>query len=108
MIMLPWPPAKLSPNARSHWAVKAKAARTYKMICFAMLSQYRSGLAGKENFTLQFCPPDSRRRDLDNMLASFKAGLDVLSKVTGVDDSKFTLAIQKGKPVKGGAVMVVV
>ena len=29
-INLPWPPRELSPNARVHWAKKAKAAKAYK------------------------------------------------------------------------------
>jgi len=106
MITLPWPPAKLSPNARTHWAVKAKVFKQYKFQCAMLLSIHRSILKGRDSFALQFCPPDARRRDLDNMLAAFKAGIDALSDVTGVDDSKFSLALGKGEPVKGGAVQV--
>jgi crossover junction endodeoxyribonuclease RusA len=106
MISLPWPPAKLSPNARAHWAVKAKAFKTYKFQCFALLSQHRDALRGRDSFGLKFLPPDKHRRDLDNMLASSKAALDALSEVTGVDDSQFNLTIAKGEPVKGGAVVI--
>jgi crossover junction endodeoxyribonuclease RusA len=106
MITLPWPPSKLSPNARLHWAAKAKAFKAYKMLCFALLSQHRAGLKGKQTLVLEFCPPDGRRRDLDNMLASFKAGIDAMSEITGVDDSQFLIAFRKGEPVKGGAVLV--
>ena len=106
MIPLPWPPSNLSPNARTHWAVKAKAFRAYKFQCFAVLSQHRERLRGKADFALRFCPPSARRADLDNMLAAFKGGIDALSEVTGVDDSEFSFAIAKGKPVKGGVVEV--
>lgn len=106
MIELPFPPAKLSPNARCHWAQKARVFKAYKFQCFALLSKHRNELVGRSSFSLKFLPPDSRRRDLDNMVASSKAALDALSEATGVDDSKFSLTIAKGEPIKGGAVMV--
>jgi crossover junction endodeoxyribonuclease RusA len=106
MISLPWPPAKLSPNARAHWAVKAKAFKTYKFQCFALLSQHRDALRGREAYALQFRPPSARRTDIDNCLSAFKAGIDALAIVSGVDDSKFQLTIAKGEPVKGGAVVI--
>ena len=106
MIALPWPPAKLSPNARAHWAVKAKAFKTYKVQCHALLSQHRDTLRGRDAFALEFRPPSARRTDLDNCLSAFKAGIDALAIVSGVDDSKFRFSIAKGKPVKGGAVVI--
>src|SRR3546814_6926311 len=38
---------------------------------------------------IEFYPPDKRRRDLDNMLASFKYGIDAVAEAMGVDDSLF-------------------
>lgn len=106
VIELPFPPAKLSPNARCHWAQKARVFKAYKFQCFALLARHRDQLQGRDSYELRFCPPDNRRRDLDNMLASSKAALDALALVSGVDDSKFNLTIAKGEPVKGGAVVV--
>ena len=106
MIELPFPPAKLSPNARCHWATKARAFKSYKGQCMMLLSQYRKQLAGRDSFDLRFCPPDRHRRDIDNMLAASKAALDALSEVCGVDDSRFQLTIGKGEPVKGGALVL--
>lgn len=106
MISLPFPPAKLSPNSRCHWAQKARVFKLYKFQCFAVLSQYRQELWGRDSFELRFLPPDRHRRDLDNMLAAAKALLDAVSEVCGVDDSKFNLKIAKGEPVKGGAVVI--
>ena len=106
MIQLPFPPAKLSPNARCHWAQKARVAKQYKLICFALLSQHRAALKGRDSFALQFLPPDRHRRDIDNMLAASKQAIDALSEITGVDDSRFQLTIAKGDPVKGGAVVI--
>lgn len=55
---------------------------------------------------ITFRPPSKRRADLDNMLASFKRGIDCISEYIGIDDSNFQLVITKGEPVKGGAVEV--
>jgi crossover junction endodeoxyribonuclease RusA len=106
LIELPFPPPVLSPNARKHWRTKARAFKAYKFQCFALLSQYRDALKGRDSFELRFDPPDRHRRDLDNMLAASKAALDALAEVAGVDDSQFSLTIAKGAPVKGGAVVV--
>jgi crossover junction endodeoxyribonuclease RusA len=107
MISLPYPPVKLSPNSRCHWAQKARVFKSYKFQCFAVLSQHRPALWGRDSFELRFLPPDRYRRDLDNALSAFKAGIDALSDVCGVDDSKFNFKIAKGEPTKGGAVVVI-
>lgn len=106
MISLPFPPATLNPNHRPHWAVKARAFKAHKLACFVALYPYRQQLKGRDSFSLRFCPPSGHRRDIDNLLAAFKAGIDALSEITGVDDSKFNLTIAKGEPVKGGAVVI--
>ena len=106
MIELPYPPPPLNPNANSHWALKARTAKKYKAQCHMLLSRHREALKGKHSFHVLFHPPCPRRRDLDNMLAAIKHGLDALALVTGVDDSKFQLTIAKGKPVKGGKVVI--
>lgn len=63
---------------------------------------------GCDSLTVEitFCPPDKRRRDVDNMLASIKSGLDGISDATGVDDSAWHYGIARGDSVKGGAVLV--
>lgn len=106
MIELPYPPSKLNPNQRYHWAVKARAAKAYKFQCFAILSQYREELQGRAEFHVEFQPPNAHRHDADNALAAFKHGADALSQVTGVDDSKFAFTIKMGAPRKGGAVVL--
>jgi len=106
VIELPFPPSKLNPNQSYHWAVKARAFKTYKSQCAMVLSQYREELKGRAVFSIEFVPPDAHRRDADNLLAAFKAGIDALSAVTGVDDSKFAFTIKMGVPRKGGAVLL--
>jgi crossover junction endodeoxyribonuclease RusA len=106
VIQLPFPPPALSPNARGHWAKKARAFKAYKFQCFAVLSQFRNTLAGRSSFSVTFHPPTAHRFDADNLVSRFKAGQDALAEIAGVDDSQFVMTYRKGEPVKGGAVVI--
>lgn len=92
-IVLPWPPKALSPNARQHWAALANAKRAYRRACAWQAAEQgvRHTPAEKIAMSLVFVPPDRRRRDWDNLIASMKAGLDGLADVLGVDDSRFRI-----------------
>lgn len=106
-ILLPWPARALSPNARGHWSQKSRAAKAYRMQCF--LFAKKAGLvapAGRILLQLEFLPPTARRRDDDNLLASFKAGRDGLADALGIDDSLFVSQVQIGEVHRGGAVRV--
>ena len=112
-IRLPWPPKELSPNARVHWAKKAKAAKQYRELAWAQTLLNGDADAPIDwiecyNLRLTFHPPDRRRRDLDNMLASIKAGIDGIADAIQVDDQHFSLTLQRGEPTKGGEVVAVI
>ena len=117
-IELPWPSSSLSPNSRTHWAQLAKAKKAFRTRCKVLavgsgLPAVKNAVAGQlgafVRVSLLFAPPDRRRRDLDNVLASMKSGLDGLADAMGVDDSRWKLAIEMApEPVKGGAVLVTV
>lgn len=98
VFMMPWPVMReLSPNWRGHWSAKARAKKKLRE-AWAMKAREQGGyrlLANSLNVKLEFVPPDRRHRDLDNLLASVKAGIDGLSDVLGVDDSKWSLVIKK-------------
>jgi crossover junction endodeoxyribonuclease RusA len=104
IVVLPWPPKELSPNARTHWARKAAAAKMYRNL--AHWSTVALGAKAGASVSVKFSPPDLRPRDLDNMLASIKSGLDGIASAIGIDDSQWSLTITKGEPVKGGLVTV--
>lgn len=109
-ITLPWPDAVLSPNARPHWAAKAravKAARQRAGWLVRVSIQQRAKAWPRVNVAITFCPPNTRRRDLDNLIASHKAASDGIADALGIDDSLFTCTYAIGAPVKGGAVHVV-
>ena len=109
-LSFPWPPKELSPNARVHWATKAKAAKKYKADCWwvCVKSWRRESYLEQLALSVKFHPPSARRADADNMLASCKNLFDAVSKYTGIDDSKFTITFSKAEPVKHGAVKVVI
>lgn len=106
---LPWPPKELSPNSRTHWAKKAKITKAYRTECGWITRQSRKkATPGLIDVHITFCPPDKRRRDIDNMLASCKGLIDGVADGLGVDDSRFVLHISRGEVVNGGAVMVAI
>jgi crossover junction endodeoxyribonuclease RusA len=111
-LALSWPDKGLSPNARLHWARKAKlvkAARHDAWVSTLVLRRRLGGLGdGPINLTVEFCPPDHRRRDRDNLIASMKAANDGIADALGVDDSRFVSTYSMGPPVKGGSVLVTV
>jgi len=113
-VELPWPPRELSPNARHDRRAIAGIRKRYRQQCWALtLSGKRKLDAWLEpqsslHLVITFHPPDKRRRDLDNMLASMKSGLDGVADALGVDDAEWALTISKGAPVLSGAVHITV
>ena len=55
---------------------------------------------------IEFYPPDKRKRDIDNMLASSKAGIDGIAQAIGIDDSIFNRCILVKHDHVGGMVKV--
>lgn len=108
MITLPWPAKELSPNARCHWADKAKIVKRCRED-----AGWRTKIAkvnvegdGKIDLHITFHPPSRRHYDLDNCLASNKAHLDGIADGLGVNDNRFRLHLEMGEVVKGGRVVV--
>ena len=94
------PPVECSPNWRGHWAKKYQAGRVYQAAVFYSCADARNRalLQGegtefpftKAKLDLTFVFPEQRRRDSDNLLASFKPGLDgiVASGLVMDDDAE--------------------
>lgn len=91
VVILPWPPKGLSPNARTHWRAKAPIAKAYKRACWALTME--AGVVVPDSpklaLWLDFYPPDRRHRDDDNLVASFKHGRDGVALALGIDDKRF-------------------
>jgi crossover junction endodeoxyribonuclease RusA len=111
IVELPWPSRDLHPNARVHWARKAKATKQARSDAawLALSSGVRTyDFAGADRLgvTLVFIPPDNRARDTDGMISSVKGYCDGIADVVGVDDSKWVLSIRREEPRKPGFVRV--
>lgn len=110
-ITLPWPPRELSPNARLHWAIKRQVTKAWRKLAAyqTLAAGVRKGdpdIPANIKAVFVFHPPDRRRRDLDNMLASCKPIIDGIADTLGRDDSNWQIAMRKDEPVKGGAVRI--
>jgi len=102
-VILPWPPRTLSPNAREHWAAVANAKKKYRLEAYLLAKQSKWDFPadGPIHLDIEFIPPNKRAHDLDNCLASIKAGLDGLADGWNVNDKRFTLTIRKADRVGG-------
>ena len=105
IVNLPWPPKELSPNARQHWAKTAKYKKDYRIACWA-LTKEAVGIEKrfkdeKLMVDVEFYPPSKRHYDLDNCLASLKAGLDGVADAVLVNDRNFRLTVRMQEEVLG-------
>ena len=69
-IRLPWPPRTLHPNFRTHWAIKARAAKrargdAYLIALSSGARKLSSADVERLSVAVTFLPPDARRRDVD-------------------------------------------
>ncbi|MDE4274742.1 hypothetical protein PXK58_08975 [Phaeobacter gallaeciensis] len=105
IVRLPWPPRQLSPNARCDRRAISGVRKEYRSVCGweAKAAKLEPG----SHVVVKFCPPDARRRDVDNMLASIKSGLDGVASAIGQDDSEWqSHTLTRGPVEKGGAVYI--
>ena len=93
-LSLPWPPKDLSPNVRKHWRGLAKHKAAYRERCrLETLLQCHPSRVKLPNFihlVMEFVPPDRRKRDRDNLVASMKSGLDGMADALEINDNRFT------------------
>lgn len=110
-VELPWPDRVLHPNARTHHMAKAKVAKAVRLQAFytaLSATPFHAPTDGDVLVTMDFYPPDNRRRDLDGMLSASKSQLDGISDAIKVNDNRFALLIRKHAPVPNGKVVVTV
>lgn len=106
---LPWPSRTMHPNARPHWARKAKATKAARLAASLMAKEIGRIDAEAVKVTCIFSPPPIKRnRDLDNLIAACKPYFDGIADAIGIDDSRFQhQAPVWGLPRKGGNVRIV-
>jgi crossover junction endodeoxyribonuclease RusA len=92
-LILPLPPASLSPNKRNHWAVTSKAKKIERERAHALTLQWLAK-AGRQatisdHLKITYHLPGNRKRDADNLLAASKAALDGMADALRIDDGAF-------------------
>lgn len=108
-IILPWPPAALSGNARLHWGQKARATRKYRAdakLC-TLAAKPTVPAEGEIALTIRFVPPHNRM-DRANYPAMVKAGLDGIADGLQVNDKRFNPTFEFSAPEKPGHVLVTI
>ena len=103
-----WPSRDLSPNRHIRWQAKnnprAQAKRDAYIIAKAC---GKKAPDGDLHAYLMFCPPDKRKRDLDNLLASMKPSIDGACEALSIDDSRIKeISVKWGAITKNGAVLM--
>jgi Holliday junction resolvase RusA-like endonuclease len=90
-ISVPLPAKELSPNARVHWRVKAKATKAARENAFAAAIVHGKPMWKAASVLCVFTFKDKRSRDRDNLLSSLKAVFDGLADAGVVaNDSALT------------------
>lgn len=108
MMFFPWPDPRLSPNKRIDRRALISVKQVAKEAAYYITKYSDTVVLDTDlQLTLTFCPPDKRKRDLDNLYASFKAYQDGMMDSLGVDDCKIERVIlQRGNVCEGGKVIV--
>lgn len=109
VLFLPWPDKVLSPNARKHWTVVAKAKKKAKNDTYYAVLEQGIGKIEAESIVVRysFFPPNRHHYDTDNLVSRMKAAGDGIALAIGIDDSKWQLEIAPRGPIeKNGMVMV--
>jgi len=108
-VKLVWPSAKLSPNVKQHWAVKAAAVKKYRRECFIETKFQVPNVIkpeGRLTLEVEFYPPQRRAYDRDNLLARMKSGIDGMADALGINDKEFATVVVKVADQLGSFVMV--
>lgn len=101
-LVLPLPPRELSPNARVHWIVRAKANRAAKEAVHALSLQQRprGKPLARATVSVTFWVPDRRRRDKGNLIGAAKAYLDGLKDAGVIQDDAWQFIEEVYPPVE--------
>ena len=107
-IKFPFPDSQLNPNKRIDRRALIGVKRDAKEAAYLLTRESGARVTNDRlQLTLTFCPPDKRKRDLDNLYSAFKAYQDGLFLALGVDDSIIDcVLLQRGAAMTNGCVFV--
>lgn len=113
IIILPWPNKALSPNARVHWATKAKFAKGHRFIGF--LATFSAGYdkstfadyEGRIHLWIDYYAKTRNYPDTDNCLSASKSLIDGIADALGVNDRRFVPhPFVRDETFKGGKITI--
>lgn len=104
----PWPDRRLSPNGRFDRRGITATRHAAKFESFILVKEAELKIPEVPlQLSLRLCPPDKRRRDTDNVYASFKSYQDGIFQALHLDDSLLRrVVLEWGEVELGGAVYV--
>lgn len=113
-IVLPWPDARLTPNAkrRKHWRTYQPVIRSERLFAETQAMVQASEqvdnipLDGKIPVSVTFYPPDRRKRDDDGMIGQFKPYRDGICDALGIDDHRWKTSYTVAEPCKPGRIEI--
>ncbi len=108
-LTLPYPAQELHPNARKDRRYITDIRQKARFAGMILAREYlqHGGIMG-DHLIMTFCPPDMRRRDLDNAFAACKAALDGIAAEFRRDDQHWTFTLLRGPcDRRGGHVEIV-
>jgi crossover junction endodeoxyribonuclease RusA len=86
----------LSLNDRAHWTIRNGRAQVLKKAAWLMALKAKAPHLQRAEITVEYQPPDKRRRDPDNLAPTGKAALDglVLAGVLPDDDARHVTVVR--------------
>lgn len=103
-LVLPFPPRDLMPNRKKQHRYTKDIRNGYKKDCWTLAKEAKFRAS---HLDITFYPPTGHRRDLDNLLAAMKSGLDGLSLAMGIDDAEWTFTLRRGPIHRPGGKVVI-
>lgn len=107
-LKFPWPDSKLSPNGRRDRRSITRTRYGARYVAWCIVK--KADLALPEvplQISLRLCPPNKRRRDMDNVYSAFKSYQDGLFRALNLDDSLIRRVVMEwGEVELDGAVYV--
>ena len=112
-VHLPFPDPRLNPNhcKGRHWSSTVALRKSARKAAALLTRQVSRGVTfpmGHEvSLKVVFIQPDRRKRDRDNLLASFKNAIDGIADALGIDDKEFNpVTVCREYGTKPGSVRV--
>jgi crossover junction endodeoxyribonuclease RusA len=97
-IILPFPPSGLTPHAKGTWRKKAALTKSYRQLCSreAQIQGIRGMSADRIKARITIQRPNLKR-DYQNCISCFKAGVDGIADVIGIDDRYWQIEFVEGE-----------